>query len=379
MLIAQNKGAGANIGGPDVCLVPPGIPVPFINFAFNAMAVAFCPNILLSFIPALNKGSKIPITTGDDPGTLGPGPKRVGEFVMGAYKIFLNGLQAINITSPTTGNSKNDGMGQATIPSATNVFWLYANGMEHGRISREAVAKIERSLRPAGVDSALLPGGVGLVTVRRFAADVPSAVYHAVRQLAAAGMESLVLDLRGNPGGEMNAFLQLAGDFLEPGSVLVTMTDPDGDETVYKARQPHPYAFPVAVLVDHGTASAAELFAGCLKAHGRAVVVGERTYGKGEAQAVVASPEGAVYGTVASFTLPDGLRVHGAGVEPDLRWPSGDLEAWSAEADGRLPPALIGAIALTPQPPSPEGGPRALVPRALVPSSEEGGSEGFSF
>ena len=55
MLIAQNKGAGANIGGPDVCMVPPGIPVPFINFAFNALAVAFCPNILLSFIPALKK------------------------------------------------------------------------------------------------------------------------------------------------------------------------------------------------------------------------------------------------------------------------------------------------------------------------------------
>jgi C-terminal processing protease CtpA/Prc len=101
---------------------------------------------------------------------------------------------------------------------------------------------------------------------------------------------------------------------------------------------------PVAVLVDAGTASAAELFAGCLKAHGRAVVVGERTHGKGEAQAVVASARGAVYGTVGSFTLPDGLRVQGAGVEPDLPWPSGDLETWRAAASGRLPRACSDAV-----------------------------------
>jgi carboxyl-terminal processing protease len=347
MLIAQNKGAGANIGGPDVCLVPPGIPVPFINIAFNALAVAFCPNILLSMIPALNKGSKIPVTTGDDPGTLGPGPKRVGEFVQGNPKVILNGLQGISLTNPTTGNAKNDGTGQAAIPSATNVFYTYA--IPRGGAAPGAVAEIARSLAisrdsPA-VEGAMLAEGVGRVRVRRFSSDVPSAVYHAVRELAAAGMEALVLDLRGNPGGEMNAFLQLAADFLDDGSVLATMIDADGDAIVHKARAPRAYAFPVAILVDGGTASAAELFAGSLAAHGRAVVVGERTYGKGEAQAIVGAAEGAAYATVARFTLPDGREVQGAGVVPDLPWPGDDLDAWSAAAAARMSPSLAAAVA----------------------------------
>jgi carboxyl-terminal processing protease len=161
-------------------------------------------------------------------------------------------------------------------------------------------------------------------------------------------MEALVLDLRGNPGGEVSAFVQLAGDFLEPGSVIVTMTDVDGDNTVYRAQQPLPYEFPVALVVDRGTASAAELFAGSLKAHARATVVGERTYGKGGAQAVVASAEkGAVYGTVASFTLPDGSTVQDVGVDADLPWPTGDVEAWEASAARRMPVALCAAIAAT--------------------------------
>src|SRR5262249_54565165 len=149
----------------------------------------------------------------------------------------------------------------------------------------------------------MLPGGVGYVCVPHFSAGVASAVFHAVQELTAQGMESLLLDLRGNPGGETNAFLQLAGDFLPPGSVLAIMTENDGDEPVFQAQPapPLPYRFPVVLLVDAGTASAAELFAGCLKAHGRALVVGQRTYGKGEAQTFNVSLGGeAVYGTVAS-------------------------------------------------------------------------------
>jgi carboxyl-terminal processing protease len=338
MLIAANKGAGQNIGGPDVCLTPPApTPVPYINIAYNAMSVAFCPTILLSMLPAHNKGTFIPITFGDVPGTASP-HMRKGEYVMGCLKVFLMGLQGICLTNPTTGNAKNDAIGIVAVPSATNVFYTYAHDAavelgEPGGVSLEAMAELGQALSPSrpgsgpAVAHTLLEGGVGHLVVRRFSAAVPSAVYHAVRQLTEQGMTSLVLDLRGNPGGEMNAFIELAGDFLEQGTVIITMTDGDGDETVYRARGDHPYRFPVTLFVDGGTASAAELFAGCLQAHGRAVVVGERTYGKGVAQAVVPSERGAVYGTVASFTLPDGARVQGVGVAPDRApfqssWPS---------------------------------------------------------
>jgi carboxyl-terminal processing protease len=367
MLIAANKGAGQNIGGPDVCLTPPApTPVPYINIAYNAMSVAFCPTILLSMLPAHNKGTFIPITFGDVPGTASPNMRK-GEYVHGNLKVFLMGLQGINLTNPTTGNAKNDSIGIVAVPSATNVFFTYAHaaGGEHGAMTLEALAELGQSLSTSrrgdgpAVDGVLLARGVGHVVVRRFSGDVPSAVYHAVRQLTAQGMTSLLLDLRGNPGGEMNAFVQLAGDFLAPGSVVVTMTDTDGDDTVYRARQPAPYLFPVTLLVDAGTASAAELFAGCLQAHGRAVVAGERTFGKGEAQAVVVSAAGdAVYGTVARFTLPDGRTVQGAGIEPDVPWSGGELTGAAGTSPGG-PAAHPGGAAASPGPAAAPPGTRA--------------------
>ncbi len=326
MLTAANKGAGMNIGFPDVCLTPPvPVPIPYPNIAYNAMSVSFCPTILLSMIPAHNKGTFIPVTFGDCPGSANSPYMEKGEYVQGNAKVYLMGLQGINLTNPTTGNAKNNGVGMVAVPSATNVFYTHRGAPPPGAMTLPALVALERSLSrdatTASVEGALLSGGVGHLRVRRFSCDVPSAVHHAVRRLTAQGMSSLLLDLRGNPGGEMNAFLQLAGDFLAPGSVVVTMTDVDGDDTVYRARQPSPYLFPVTLLVDAGTASAAELFAGCLQAHGRALVAGERTYGKGEAQAVVVSAAGdAIYATVARFTLPDGRTVQGAGIEPDVIW-----------------------------------------------------------
>jgi carboxyl-terminal processing protease len=239
--------------------------------------------------------------------------------------------------------------GLTAVPDVTNVLLMYAGPFgartESGqlRVTVEDLRAIERSLSGPMVESALMAEGVGYLSIRRFSASVPSAVFHAVETLRAEGMSSLVIDLRGNTGGEMEAFLQLASDFLEEGSLIVTMLDSDGDDVEYHARQSPRYSFPLVLLVDAGTASAAEVFAGCLQACGRAIVVGERTYGKGEAQAVIPSSEGLIYATVASFVLPDGRTVQGIGVEPDLPSPS-DVAGWIASA-GDLEPSLRDAIA----------------------------------
>ena len=358
MLPASNKGVGMNMGFPDVCLTPAGpvpVPIPYPNMAMNAMAVPFCPTILLSCMPALNMGSIIPMTLGDQPGVANPLFMQMGMYTMGNPKIVLQGLPAINLTCPTTGNAMNNPVGAVLVPSVTNVFFTRAwPGSPGGTPGLADLGEAERALSmrdgSMAVEGALLSQGVGHVAVRCFFAGVASAVYHVVRRLLAEGMSALILDLRGNRGGEMNAFLQLAGDFLEQGSHLVTMTDVDGDDTLYRVREPQLYRFPLVLLVDRGTASAAELFAGCLKAHGRATVVGERTYGKGEAQALVASPEGgAVYGTVARFTLPGGLEVQG-GVEPDLPLPTTDVEAWSTASGRQLAPSFRDVVASVARP-----------------------------
>ena len=181
--------------------------------------------------------------------------------------------------------------------------------------------------------------------VRRFAAEIPSAFFHAVTTLEARGARALVVDVRGNPGGEVSAFIELAGDFLERGDLVAAVVDVDGDATPYFAERERTYGMPVVVLVDGATASAAELFAACLRAHGRATLAGARTYGKGGAQALVAAPSGASrYGDVATFTLCDGARVGDAGVEPHLAPPGADAAAW-IDAAGELVPRELAAAA----------------------------------
>jgi carboxyl-terminal processing protease len=171
-----------------------------------------------------------------------------------------------------------------------------------------------------------------------FSCGVPARVYSALHRFGLANVSAVIFDLRGCPGGELASAVDLAGDFLDPGAVIVTATDGDGDDTIHRARHESPHRFPVLLLVDRLTASAAEIFAGALQAHGRAVVVGERTYGKGSAQALLpgfAAP-GAHYATVATFTLPNGEPIEGRGISPDIEVLPGDdalavARAWAQQ------------------------------------------------
>jgi carboxyl-terminal processing protease len=332
----MNKGAGGNLGFPDVCFVPappaPPIPVPFTNEAMNAMAVPFSGTVMVSNVPALHIASEIPLTSGDEPGVGGPSIKGPGRYLLGNNVVHVDFLPAANQGLPTTGNNMNDALGLAALPSIVNVFYTHAGAPVRGAMDADAARDLARSVAPPPLSAPRLEGGVACLSIPVFSTGVPAAVYSALRGLA---LRALVLDLRGCPGGEMIAAIELGSDFLDEGAIVVTAIDADGDETVYRARGERRYRFPLLLVVDGGTASAAEIFAGCLQAHGRAVVVGERTYGKGSAQRIVPDRDGpgAVYATVASFALPDGQPIEGRGVRPDVEVPGGDaLEAARALA-----------------------------------------------
>lgn len=344
MLPATNRGAGGNLCFPDVCLTPPtGVPVPYVNIALDAAAVPFCVKTYFTFVNGLNQGSVVPLTLGDQAGAMSPfmGP---GMVTVGNPKIFLEGLPAKNLTCPATGNN-GIAFGASLLPSVTNVFFTYSDGPGASELDREALSGLLRALGPGQEEMtrALLPGDVAYLKVPVFSAGLPARVFDLVRRAssgdsslapggdpalarsggsssAGAGLRLLVLDLRGCPGGKLMAAVELAGDFLPEGAEVATLVDADGDETVYRSRSEQPYSMPVVVLVDRGTASAAEVFAGALQAHGRAVVVGERTFGKGVAQQVLpgAAGPGAHYATVASVRLPGGRVLQGAGVTPDV-------------------------------------------------------------
>lgn len=314
MLPASNRGAGQNIGFPDVCLTPAGpavVPVPYPNIAMNCMAAPFSPVVKVSMMNALNLGSKIPITSGDEAGVAHPMIKQVGAYTMGNPIVFIDKMPGINLLCPTTGNNMNNPIGAVLVPSAVNVTYCRRADVP-AELDLAALRSLDASLNDEPpVGAALLhPGAVGVVAVARFTSELPARVHDAVRRLEAQGLGALVIDLRGNPGGDLDAAVRLAGEFLPGGTVIAQIVDGDGDSLVLRAPPGVPSAIPLVLLVDGGTASAAEIFAGCLRAEERALVVGEPTYGKATAESVINTPGGrASYATVARYTIPGGPRV----------------------------------------------------------------------
>lgn len=164
----------------------------------------------------------------------------------------------------------------------------------------------------------LVAPGIGYVQITEFIRTTKDRVAEAVAGLVAEGATALVLDLRGNPGGEMQSSLEVADLFIAEGAV-VRLRFRERVET-YTATAGHPWEeLQLAVLVDRFSASASEILAGALQDHGRAVVIGERTFGKGlvqHAQELIGG--GSVLLTSAVYETPSGAPVHGEGIEPDV-------------------------------------------------------------
>jgi carboxyl-terminal processing protease len=375
MLPATNSGVGMNVGFPDVCETPVGpvpVPIPYPNMAMSATAVPFAETVFLSYVPALNMGAEAPITLGDQAGVDSPfmGP---GRFTLGNPTVNVEAMPAINLTCPTTGNDMINAVGAVLVPSVTNVFYSHAGVAPAGagegggdRVDAAALRRLSRAVVPgAPAAEALLPGGVAYAAVPVFSACVPARVYGLFGRWP--GALALILDLRGNPGGELVAAVELAGDFLDEGAVIAIATDGDGDATVYRARRPRPYRCALALLVDRFTASAAELFAGSLQAHGRALVVGETTYGKGSAQSLVAgfAEPGARYATLAAMTLPGGIPLQGRGTTPDVVVEAPALVPAPSAAEIASPDGLAARLATDRALASALAGVQAVLARAM--------------
>jgi carboxyl-terminal processing protease len=163
--------------------------------------------------------------------------------------------------------------------------------------------------------------GVGYVRILSFQDSTPQELKDAILQLQALQMKALVLDLRGNPGGMFEAAVQVAEMFLPEGVVIAYRESPVRRfRTTYKAHNPAALGLPLVVLVDGGTASAAEVLAGALKENGRATLVGAPTYGKGSIQCPITLkkiPAG-IWITVAKFFSPTNQPYNGRGVTPHI-------------------------------------------------------------
>ncbi len=186
--------------------------------------------------------------------------------------------------------------------------------------------------------------GVAYLRLTSFRPGSARQFRRALRRLREAGAESLVLDLRSNPGGSLLATIDVAGMLLERGRVARTRGRMIGASWAYDvaplARQE--WTGPLVVLVDEETASAAEILAACLAHHGRATVVGRRTFGKGAVQMELPTGlgGGALSLTIARVYDPDGECLEGRGVAPDVAVARQDPPPVSLEEDAAVRAAL---------------------------------------
>ncbi|MFO8073967.1 MAG: MXAN_5808 family serine peptidase [Polyangia bacterium] len=179
-----------------------------------------------------------------------------------------------------------------------------------------------RRIPIASVESEMLDEEVGYIRLDAFQGNSAEEFAEALRSLRSSGMKGLIVDLRGNPGGLLDITIEIADRFLSGGTIVATAgrrgTQQDVQNASTSGTEP---LYPLVVLVDQRSASAAEILAGALRHHGRALLVGETTFGKGSVQMVLPLPgEGALRLTSAQYLTPGNISIQAVGVAPDVRF-----------------------------------------------------------
>jgi carboxyl-terminal processing protease len=170
-------------------------------------------------------------------------------------------------------------------------------------------------------DAKMLDQQVGYIKLDKFAQNSSEEFDKALWSLYRNGMKSLVIDLRGNPGGLLTTAIQMCNKFVPAGTLVSTRGRDSADNTVEYADHQHTWKLPLVVLVDGNSASASEIFAAAVQENGRGLIVGERTYGKGTVQThfPLQTVSANLRLTTAQFFSPTGRTMAGAGVEPDVQ------------------------------------------------------------
>jgi C-terminal peptidase prc len=166
----------------------------------------------------------------------------------------------------------------------------------------------------------LLEKNVGYIKLDKFAQNSSEEFDKALWDLYRQGMKSLIVDVRGNPGGLLTTAIQLSNKFVPSGTIVATRGRDATDNTVEYAHRDRTWKTPLVVLVDEDSASASEIFAAAVQENSRGLVVGRRTYGKGTVQThfPLQSVQGTLRLTTAQFFSPTGREMAGAGVDPDV-------------------------------------------------------------
>lgn len=163
----------------------------------------------------------------------------------------------------------------------------------------------------------IVTDNVGYVRITEFNEHAAEKTRRAVNELTDKRIDSLILDLRQNPGGLLEQCLEIAKIFI-PDGPIVEVVGREGKESVYKSKGPG-FSLPLVVLVDRGSASASEILAGAIRDRGVGLLVGTGTFGKGLVQSLIETgDQTAVKITSARYYTPNGISINGTGIQPDI-------------------------------------------------------------
>jgi len=213
-------------------------------------------------------------------------------------------------------------------------------------------------------------GKIGYVRITSFNRQTETNLAKAVDDLKAEigdGLQGYILDLRNNPGGLLDQAIAVSDAFLDKGEIVSTRGR-DKDQAQRYNAQPGDIigGMPLVVLINGGSASASEIVAGALQDHGRAILLGQRSFGKGSVQTVQRiQGHGAIRLTIARYYTPSGRSIQAKGIEPDINVPPARIEAIDVSAR-RREADLEGAL------PNPDGAGEGTTPNQAPDAAPEG-------
>lgn len=231
------------------------------------------------------------------------------------------------IENPTVEKTVRLVRGQPDTEVVITVFRPSQNRMIDFRLKRERI-RLE-SVQNATIRS----DGIGYLQITQFSERTGEEFVDALTRLEKQGLRALVIDLRNNPGGLLDAAVDVCNQFFDKGELIVyTQGRTLETRENFRAEGGHiPRRYPIAILVNGGTASAAEIVSGAMKDTRRAVIVGEKTFGKGSVQSVIELDDGeGLRLTTARYYTPSGVTIHERGISPQV-----ELEI-SADDDGKI-------------------------------------------
>lgn len=235
-----------------------------------------------------------------------------------------------------TGEDLTDVVSRIRGEKGTKVELTVLRGKKNEEVT---VVAVRDTIETQTVQTKMLEGDIGYMAVSEFDSVTYDQYVKGLDTLEGQGMKGLVVDLRGNPGGNLNTVCDIL-DLMLPKGLIVYTQDKNGEKREMTSDEENKFTHPMVVLVNGNSASASEIYAGAIQDYGLGKIVGTQTYGKGVVQQIFDLKDGTcVKLTIAEYYTPKGRNINGKGITPDVE-EEYELNEKNPEADNQLEKAV---------------------------------------